>query len=207
MGGLRSRVTSAHLIAGVALLFAVGGGSAVALKGTNSVDSGDIRNGAVRSADVGANALRGIDIREQSLDCGAIPDADCSTDTANPIVRGATANDGGGDVDLVSIGGFRFFLDCAGGTEIDVENVSAGADSLFEVEDAETTNVDEGNSFDLVSASGDASNIEEVGFSVVGTSGVVLHGQATVVDNPSAGFGGADCLGSMTVSRSPITGG
>lgn len=205
MGGLRSRVTSAHLIAGVALVFAVGGGSAMALKGTNSVDSGDIRNGAVRSADVGTNALRGADIREQSLDCGAIPDADCSTDTTNPIVRGATANDGSGDVDLISVGGFRFFLDCAGGTEIDIENVSAGADSLFEVEDAETTDVDEGGSYDLVSASGDANNIEEVGFSVVGTGGVVLHGQATVVDNPSAGFGGADCLGSMTVSRSPIT--
>ena len=204
MGGLRSRVTSAHLIAGVALVFAVGGGSAMALKGTNSVDSGDIRNGAVRSADVGTNALRGADIREQSLDCGAIPAADCSTDTTNPIVRGATSDDGSGDLDLVSVGGFRFFLDCAGGTEIDIENVSAGADSLFEVEDAETIDVDQGSSYDLVSVSGDANNIEEVSFSVVGTSGVVLHGQATVVDNPSTGFGGADCLGSITVSRSPI---
>jgi hypothetical protein len=204
MGGFRSRVTSAHLIAGVALVFAVGGGSAVALKGTNSVDSGDIRNGAVRSPDVGANALRGVDIREQSLDCDAIPAADCATDATNPAVRGAAANDGEGDVDLISAGGFRFYLDCAGNTEIDVDNVSAGADSLFEVEDAETTGVDEGSSYDVVSVGGDANNIEEVGFSAVATNGVVLHGQATVVDNPTTGFGGADCVGSMTVSRSPI---
>ena len=205
MGGLRSRVTSAHLIAGVALLFAVGGGSAIALSGTNRVDSGDIRNGTVRSADVGTNALRGVDIREQSLDCAAIPGADCFADATNPFVRGATANDGSDDVDLIRIGGFRFFLDCAGGTEIDIENVSAGADSLFEADADETAGLDEGITYDLVSASGDSNNIEEVGFSVVGTNGVVLHGQATVLDNPTTGFGGADCVGSMTVSRSSIT--
>jgi hypothetical protein len=56
----------------------------------------------------------------------------------------------------------------------------------------------------VVSVGGDANNIEEVGFSAVATNGVVLHGQATVVDNPTTGFGGADCVGSMTVSRSPI---
>lgn len=205
MTELRSRATSAHLIAGVALLFALGGGSALALTGVNRVNSGDIRNGSVRSADVRNNGLRGIDIRESTLECEAIPGADCSPDGTNPFVRGATADDGDPDDDLLTVAGVRFFLDCAGSSEIDLNNVSAGADSSYETDTDENSNFQPGDTFDLVSASGDANNIEDTGFSVITSNGVALHGRATVVDNPSTGFGGADCVGSITVARGLIT--
>lgn len=91
-GQLRSRVSSAHLVAVLALFAALAGGTAIALPGKNRVDSDDIRTGAVTSADVRNNYLRGVDIRKNSvtgadvrettLDCGAIPNADCSRDDA-----------------------------------------------------------------------------------------------------------------------------
>jgi hypothetical protein len=89
-GKIRSRFSSAHLIAVAALVFAIGGGSALALVGKNTVDSGDIKNGAVKSADVRNNNLKskdyrnnsvkGADVDESTLACGAIPNADCSAD-------------------------------------------------------------------------------------------------------------------------------
>jgi hypothetical protein len=53
-------------IAFIALLAALSG-TAVALPGTNSVDSGDIKNGAVKSGDVKNNNLRSGDVRNNTL--------------------------------------------------------------------------------------------------------------------------------------------
>jgi hypothetical protein len=130
---IRSRFSSAHLIAGTALLFAVGGGSALALQGVNSVNSGDIRNGSVRSADVRNNGLRGVDIREGTLNCGAIPNADCSADDATEG-GGAPGTPGGGSTttafsfrtstdqtvnNLVNAGGLTIDVNCTG-ADLDV---------------------------------------------------------------------------------------
>jgi hypothetical protein len=45
------------VIACLALFFAIAGGSAIALKGRNSVDSGDIRKGQVKTSDLANNAV------------------------------------------------------------------------------------------------------------------------------------------------------
>lgn len=59
-----------NAVAYVALFFALSG-SAYALQGKNSVDSGDIRNGQVKTRDVandtGKGALRGIDVASDTL--------------------------------------------------------------------------------------------------------------------------------------------
>jgi hypothetical protein len=60
----RLRLSSAHLIATIALVAALAGGTALALPGKNSVNSGDIKNGAVRGVDVRNNSLSGADIKE-----------------------------------------------------------------------------------------------------------------------------------------------
>ena len=54
-------------IYGLIALFIALGGTAVALPGRNTVDSGDIRNGQVKSADVRQNTLTGGDINESTL--------------------------------------------------------------------------------------------------------------------------------------------
>jgi hypothetical protein len=57
----------ALILAFVALVAALGTGSAFALKGKNTVDTGDIKKNAVRSSDVKNNALTGADINEGTL--------------------------------------------------------------------------------------------------------------------------------------------
>jgi hypothetical protein len=125
MGKMRARISSAHLIGVVALVFAVAGGTALALPGVNSVNSGDVVNNSLRGKDVRNNSLTGRDVRETTLNCGAIPSADCSADDvveggAGAPVPGAPGAPGAaaptqafnrliaaGDSSEVSVGGFR----------------------------------------------------------------------------------------------------
>src|SRR5687768_8160543 len=64
---LRQGLTMTNGIALAALVLALGGGSAIALKGTNTVDSGDIKKGAVKSSDLRDGQVTGIDVNEDSL--------------------------------------------------------------------------------------------------------------------------------------------
>ena len=108
------RPTPAMAVAFIALLAALTG-TAVALPGTNSVDSGDIKNkqvkgkdlannavtgkkvknGAIKSADVGDDSLTGTDINESAL--GKVPSAANADNAANATnantVGGKTASD------------------------------------------------------------------------------------------------------------------
>ena len=64
------RPSPAMAVAFVALLAALSG-TAVALPGVNTVDSGDIRNGQVKGKDIGKNAVTGRKIKN-----GAVGTAD-----------------------------------------------------------------------------------------------------------------------------------
>jgi hypothetical protein len=131
IGKIRSRLSSAHLVAVVALVFAIGGGSALALVGKNTVFSDDIKNGqvkkpdirkgavtkaklaanAVNSAKVVDNSLKGADIGEGTLSCAGIPNADCSADDAvEPTAGGAVVASPAAVVStqLTSNGSFSF---------------------------------------------------------------------------------------------------
>lgn len=66
LSSFKRRPSPAMAVAFVALLAALSG-TAVALPGKNTVDSGDVKNGAVRSKDVRNNNLRGGDIRDSTL--------------------------------------------------------------------------------------------------------------------------------------------
>jgi len=71
-------------LSALALFLALGGG-AVALQGKNSVNSGDIKAGAVKSSDVKDDALKRADIKDDAiaspqLDDGAVAAADVAPD-------------------------------------------------------------------------------------------------------------------------------
>jgi hypothetical protein len=105
------RPSPAMAVAFVALLAALSG-TAIALPGTNTVDSGDIKRGAVKRSDIGRNAvtgakirngsasgadvadnsLTGTDINESTL--GQVPSANTagSANTANTANSASTAN-------------------------------------------------------------------------------------------------------------------
>lgn len=103
---IRSRLTYANIVSSLCLFLVLGGGTAVALSGSNTVFSDDIRNGEVKRADVRANAvnggkvadnsLRGRDVDESSF--GRVPSAAQanSANSANIANTADTANELGG---------------------------------------------------------------------------------------------------------------
>jgi hypothetical protein len=77
------RPSPAMAVAFLALLAALSG-TATALQGTNTVDSGDIRNGQVKGKDIGRNAVTGRKIKN-----GAVG----SADVKNDALTGADVNE------------------------------------------------------------------------------------------------------------------
>lgn len=67
MHRFRMRRPSAGMSVAFVALIAALSGTAVALPGRSTVDSGDIRNGQVRSADLKNNDIRGRDIRTNTV--------------------------------------------------------------------------------------------------------------------------------------------
>lgn len=96
---LDRHASPATILSLIALFAAIGGGSALALSGTNTVDSGDIRNGQVRSPDIRTaavtggkvknNSLRGPDIDESTL--GRVPSAATAGSAVNSAALGGEA--------------------------------------------------------------------------------------------------------------------
>src|SRR6188472_3205406 len=65
---LRSRLTYANVISTLCLFLLLGGGTAVALNGQNTVQSDDLGPGAqVKAADVAANAVNGSNVVDNSI--------------------------------------------------------------------------------------------------------------------------------------------
>lgn len=110
-----------HLFGYVAVLVLVGAGSAQALSGTGTVDSGDIKNGQVKRIDIAANAinstkvannsLTGADINEGSL--AKVPNAD-KVDGLNTgkFTRTYTAAGTTARTLVASVGGLQVWAGC-----------------------------------------------------------------------------------------------
>jgi cysteine-rich repeat protein len=100
---LRSHVTYANVMATIAVFLVLGGGSAVALNGSNTVQSDDLGPGAqVKAADVAANAvngskvvdnsLTGADIQDSSLDSSVLQSRVTGTCSAGDAVESVAQN-------------------------------------------------------------------------------------------------------------------
>jgi hypothetical protein len=99
MSRIRDRLSYANVSATLALFLVLTGGSAIALTGTNTVDSGDIINGQVKTGDLAGGAtaavtsgktrndnLQGVDVKDESL---------TGTDVQNNSLSGADVNEAG----------------------------------------------------------------------------------------------------------------
>jgi hypothetical protein len=92
------RPTPALILAFIALVAALSG-TAVALPGKNTIDSGDIKKGQVKNSDIGKNAitgskvknnsLKGADVLESSL--GQVPSAASANTASNATQLGGVA--------------------------------------------------------------------------------------------------------------------
>jgi len=80
-GRLRRHIRS-NVVGYVALFLTLTTGSAVALRGSNSVFTDDIVNGAVRTQDISdTSGVRSIDVRNDTLDNGGLQAADLRSDS------------------------------------------------------------------------------------------------------------------------------
>jgi hypothetical protein len=101
----RRKPSPAMAVAFVALLAALSG-TAVALPGKNTVDSGDLKTGAVKNADLGRNAVTGLKVKNGSLTGSDVRN---NSLTGNDVrgLKGGDVNDDsltGADVNESSLG-------------------------------------------------------------------------------------------------------
>lgn len=82
----------AMAVAFVALLAALSG-TAIALPGKNTVDSGDIRKGSVKPSDIARNAVRGAKVKNNSL-TGSDVKKVAGADVTNDSLTGSDLNEG-----------------------------------------------------------------------------------------------------------------
>src|SRR5262245_11467784 len=82
MRKLRSKLTFANVCSSLALLIAIGTGSAYA---ANTVFSSDIVDGEVKSADIGNNQVRSADVRDDTLANGGLTGADIDESTLGAL--------------------------------------------------------------------------------------------------------------------------
>ena len=73
MSRARSRLTYANVMATLALVIAVAGGTAYA---ANTIGSADIINGQVKSPDIGTGQVQSVDVRDDTLANGGLTGAD-----------------------------------------------------------------------------------------------------------------------------------
>ena len=96
-----SRLTYANVVATLALVIAVAGGTAYA---ANTVFSSDIVNGEVKSADIGNNEVRSADVRDDTLAGGGLGSADIAKNSfRGPDIAESALQ----DVDAGTVGGLR----------------------------------------------------------------------------------------------------
>jgi hypothetical protein len=105
MTRLRRHLTYANVISTLCLFLLLGGGSAYALTGTNTVFSDDIVNGEVKSFDIATGAVRSPKIADGQV---------LSADVGNELLTGQDIKDKSG-VDTCPSSTLRFGDICAGG--------------------------------------------------------------------------------------------
>jgi hypothetical protein len=136
---LLRRLSGAHLMAALALAFAVAGGTALALPGKNSVDSGDIKNATVRGVDVRNNSLTGADIK--GLTGADIKEASLDIELPTPPASGVQSLStklGPNGMASISAGGFTIseITDASGSCNL--ERITASEAGRYGEADFET---------------------------------------------------------------------
>jgi hypothetical protein len=82
MRRIRRHLTYANVISTVCLFLLLGGGTAVALHGSNTVFSDDIVNGQVKTQDINdTNGVGSADVRDDTLENGGLQAADLRPDS------------------------------------------------------------------------------------------------------------------------------
>jgi hypothetical protein len=119
MRRIRSHLTYANVMATIAVFLVLSGGTAVALSGSNTVQSDDLGPGSqVTAPDVAANAVNGTDVVNGSISGADIADFSLTNQDVGVLFAevnssGTLANSSGGGVTTVSYGSGSYDVDFA----------------------------------------------------------------------------------------------
>jgi hypothetical protein len=142
---IRSHLTYANVMATLAVFLVLGGGTAVALQGHNTVQSDDLGPGAqVKAADVANNAVNGANIADNSVTGG-----DVNESTLNGLVRGrmldfnlAAGDQGDPKTPIATVGPYKLSGKCFSnaGTSLVLNVYAKGPAGFAEAEYNEVDN-------------------------------------------------------------------
>ena len=143
MRRIRSKLTYANVMANLAVFLVLGGGTAVALHGHNTVQSDDLGPGAqVRAADVADNAVKGANIADNSVTGGDVKES-----TLNGLVRGrmldfnlAAGDQGDPKTPIATVGPYKLSGKCYGVTTTNLDVYARGPAGFAETEYNEVDN-------------------------------------------------------------------
>jgi hypothetical protein len=193
-----------HTVVTTAAILIAFGGTAVALPGKSTVDSGDIKNSSVKSVDVKDNSLRSVDLADGSVAAADIAsDAITGAQIATDAVRAAEiAADAVGATEIAAdaVGATEIAADAVGASEIATgavgkDEVSAFAVGTNEVDNFDLTAIDVGS--DTGNASLNFPSIAVQQCSSLNIDGANDNdiGDEVIVVTPGAGFGGLFTVG------------
>jgi hypothetical protein len=187
-----------------AILFAFGG-TAVALPGKATVDSGDIKNSTIKSVDVKDNNLQSADLADGSA-VGGVDVVDGSlaaADIANDAITAAKiANNAVGATEIANdaVGATEIANDAVGATEIATgavgqDEVAAFAVGATEVENFGLTAVDVGSDKGNASLNFPSIAVEQCSSLNIDGANDNDIGDEVILVTPGPGFGGLFTVG------------
>ncbi|MGH2975370.1 MAG: hypothetical protein ACRDLL_10970 [Solirubrobacterales bacterium] len=209
MRRIRSKLTYANVMATLAVFLVLGGGTAAALHGHNTVQSDDLGPGAqVKAADVASNAVNGANIADNS-----VTGNDVKESSLNGLVRGrmldfnlAATGPGAPHTPIATVGPYKLSGDClsvAGTLGLDVyANGPAGfAETEFNRVNNDTTDAGDHSQSSVPSANVDTKVLQvniDSGFGRAGGTFVLGSNTGTIVQvlfsavlDKNGGSGGA----------------
>jgi hypothetical protein len=136
---IRSHLSSAHLIGVAALLFAVGGGLALASVPKNSVNSAKVKNNTLKGVDVRNNSLTGADVK--GLGGADINEASLNIQLPTPPpsgVQSLSTKLGPNGMASISAGGFTISETTDASGSCNREEITASEAGRFGEADLET---------------------------------------------------------------------
>jgi hypothetical protein len=192
MRRIRSKLTYANVMATLAVFLVLGGGTAVALHGHNTVQSDDLGPGAqVKAADVADNAVKGANIVDNSVTGGDVKES-----TLNGLVRGqvldfnvAATGPGAPHTPIATVGPYKLSGECesfAGFLDLNVyANGPAGfAETEFSRVNNDTTDAGDHSQSSVPSANVDTRVLNvsiQSGFGRAGGTFVIRSNTGTLV--------------------------
>ena len=113
MRSIRRHLTYSNVMVTLLAFMVLGGGSAVALSGVNTVQSDDLGPGAqVKAPDVAANAINGSDVVDDSLD-GADISEESLSGRNRKLIYNATASSAAPNTTIASLDPYTIKGECA----------------------------------------------------------------------------------------------